>query len=136
MDHSRQGSRILVAEDNPLNRRLISKVLTGMGRQARMVENGLEALEALAAEPFSLILMDIGMPVMDGLEATRRIRAGEIAAADPDIPILALTAHYDAEDRQRCLDAGMTEHLAKPLDVAELRRTILRLAPPESPGRP
>jgi CheY-like chemotaxis protein len=135
MDQSPAGLRVLVAEDNLVNRKLISKVLERMGSLARMVENGQQALDALAGEPFSLILMDVQMPVMDGLEATRRIRSGGVPAADPDIPIIALTAHSQEEDRQRCLDAGMTDHLAKPIDIAELRRIISRhAASPPTPS--
>ncbi|MEF3697484.1 response regulator [Desulfolutivibrio sp.] len=129
MEQPHHGMRILVAEDNLINRRLISKVLERMGRPALVVENGQEALDALADGPFSMILMDIQMPVMDGMEATRRIRAGEVASADPDIPIIALTAHTHDDDRERCISAGMTDHLPKPIDIGELRRLVARHNP-------
>ncbi|NDY56814.1 response regulator [Desulfovibrio sulfodismutans] len=132
MDQPCNGLRILVAEDNLINRRLISKVLERMGHPALLVENGQEALDALADGPFSMVLMDVQMPIMDGLEATRRIRAGKVACADPDTPIIALTAHTYDDDRERCLTAGMTDHLQKPIDIGELRRLIARHHPADS----
>ena len=134
MEQPYDGPRILVAEDNLVNRRLISRVLERLGIGARMVENGQEALEVLAGESFSLVLMDVQMPVMDGLEATRRIRAGEAAAVAADIPVIAMTALTLDDDRKQCLAAGMTDHLSKPIDIAELRRLIARHLPRPEPA--
>jgi len=134
MEQPHDGPRILVAEDNLVNRRLISRVLERLGIGARLVENGQEALEALAGECFSLVLMDVQMPIMDGLEATRRIRAGEAAAVTADIPVIAMTAHTHEDDRKQCLAAGMTDHLSKPIDIAELRSIIARHLPRPEPA--
>ncbi|WP_243366388.1 PAS domain-containing hybrid sensor histidine kinase/response regulator [Fundidesulfovibrio soli] len=112
--------RILLAEDNAINRILAETLLRQGEHSVVAVENGVEALEALSKEPFDLILMDIRMPEMDGEDATRRIRAGEIPGLNPRIPIIALTAYALKGDRERFLAAGMDDYIAKPIDVDEL----------------
>ncbi len=119
--------RILVAEDNPINQLVAQELLEGRGHRVRVVENGREALEALSREPFDLVLMDVRMPEMGGEEATRRIRAGEVAGADPGIPIIALTAYALEGDRERFLAAGMTDYLAKPITLGDLDRALARI---------
>ncbi|HUQ92284.1 MAG TPA: response regulator [Bryobacteraceae bacterium] len=113
------GMRILLAEDNGVNRRLAQRILEKQGHEITMAVNGIEAVAAHGAGLFDLILMDVQMPEMDGLQATMAIRERERATGNRT-PILALTAHASVEDRQRCLDAGMDEYLSKPFKVADL----------------
>jgi signal transduction histidine kinase/CheY-like chemotaxis protein len=118
-----QAEVILVVEDNPVNARLIMTLLEQAGYEAITVENGREALEAVHQRQFSLVLMDIQMPEMDGLEATRRLRS------DPQtqsLPVIAVTAHALIGDRDRCLAAGMNDYLTKPVDREKLISTISR----------
>ena len=122
------GKRILMAEDNALNAEIAQELLNDLGIKTNWVENGEICVKALTQAPahaFDLILMDIQMPVMNGLEAAEHIRA----LADPDkasIPIIAMTANAFAEDRQRCLEAGMNDHMGKPIDPELLKETLLR----------
>jgi CheY-like chemotaxis protein len=115
--------RILVAEDNPVNQRVAIRLLEKGGHKVTVANHGLEALAALASADFDLILMDVQMPEMDGLEATRAIRARE-AGTDRHIPIVAMTAHAMKGDRERCLAAGMDDYLAKPVQRSELDRVL------------
>jgi CheY-like chemotaxis protein len=115
------GCRILVVEDNPVNQRVTLKMLERLGHRADLAENGAEALDAVARCRYDLVLMDLQMPVMDGLEATRRIRATPDGAA---LHIVAMTANAMAEDRERCLAAGMDGHLSKPVKLAELKALL------------
>ncbi len=117
--------RILLAEDNLVNRRLATCLLQRRGHCVQAVETGREAVAEWSAGQFDLILMDIQMPEMDGLAATQAIRHAETDTAD-HVPIIALTAHAMAGDRQRCLDAGMDDYLTKPLAAAELFAAIGR----------
>lgn len=110
------GTRILFAEDNKTNQFLAAALFKHSGLHLDFVENGLEALQALKRKPYDLILMDVQMPQMDGNEATRRIRAGQAGEPNRHVPILAVTAHTQPEDRQKCLDAGMNDYLAKPIN--------------------
>ncbi len=119
------GLRILLAEDNEINRLVAVDLLQAKGHQVKAVENGEQALAALRRETFDLVLMDVRMPVMDGEEATRAIREGQ--AGDPEIPIVALTAHALTGDRERFLAAGMDDYISKPFDPDELERTIARV---------
>lgn len=123
---SLSGVRILIAEDNELNAMIAQELLTQVGAEVKTVENGRLAVDFFldpAAEPVDLILMDIRMPVMDGLEAARRIRASGHPRAG-SIPILALTANGLEEDNQEILEAGMNERLSKPLSVGLLYERI------------
>ncbi len=129
------GLRLFVAEDNPANRMVARSMLTQAGIEAVFAENGEEALALLAADPhFSAILMDCQMPGMDGYEATRRIRAGEVPGLRPDIPIFALTAYAMKGDRERCLAAGMDEHISKPLRMRDVQQLITCIAPGTRPA--
>jgi len=115
--------RLLVAEDTPVNRKLVATVLAKRGHRVTTAENGRQALEAVADEAFDLVLMDVQMPEMDGLEATRAIREREKASGG-HVPIVALTAHALKGDRERCLAAGMDGYLAKPIDLDQLVATV------------
>jgi signal transduction histidine kinase/CheY-like chemotaxis protein len=110
------GRRILVVEDNAVNKLVAQGYLAPFGCEVIYADNGLECLEVLRQYPVDLILMDCQMPVMDGYEATRRIRAGEAGAAD--VPIIAMTANVAASDRDKCLETGMSGFVGKPLTSA------------------
>ena len=113
---------VLVVEDNPINRLVAERMLQGLGVEAFCVQNGQEAVDrVMAGKPLSLILMDVQMPVMDGIEATQRIRQWEAASGHAGVPIVALTASLYAEDFQRCRFAGMNDSLAKPLNLGNLK---------------
>lgn len=116
--------RVLVAEDHAANRRLIGALLRPLGFEMVMACDGREAVEMFAAEHFDVIVMDMQMPEMDGVQATRTIR--EMSERGAEIPIVALTANATEDDRQRCLDAGMNDFLTKPLDPRALHATIVR----------
>jgi signal transduction histidine kinase/HAMP domain-containing protein/ActR/RegA family two-component response regulator len=119
--------RILLAEDNAVNQKLALKLLSQMGYDADVAANGAEAVEAVGRQPYDLVLMDVQMPEMDGLEATRRI-VGEMSADDRPW-IVAMTANAMDGDREKCLDAGMMGYIAKPIRVNELADALLT-APP------
>ncbi len=116
--------KILLAEDNAINQKVAASILRQQGHQVTIVNNGYEVLQALETEQFDGILMDVQMPEMDGLEATRRIRASTNAAIKSDIPIVALTANVMKGDREKCLAAGMNSYVSKPLNVDQLIQAI------------
>jgi PAS domain S-box-containing protein len=122
---SPSGLRILVAEDNVINRAVATGILEKQGHSLVHAANGLEVLRALSAARFDLILMDVQMPEMDGFQATRRIREME-ATGERHIPIVAMTAHAMAGDCERCLAGGMDDYLAKPVSKEDLLRVIER----------
>jgi PAS domain S-box-containing protein len=122
-----RAARILIAEDNATNRLVALAQLRMLGYQADTACNGAEAVEAVLKGGYDLVLMDCSMPVMDGYEATRRIR--ESASRYENIPIIAVTADAMAADRERCLNGGMNDFLAKPVDVAKLADLLVRWAP-------
>lgn len=115
------GRRILLVEDNPFNRDLAIELLTDLGMVVDIAENGRIGVERIYAETFDLVLMDIQMPEMDGLTATRMIRTEE---RFDDLPILAMTAHAMSGDREKSLDAGMNDHITKPIDPEKLTQTL------------
>jgi CheY-like chemotaxis protein len=127
-----RGFSVLVAEDNEINALLMRSLLTRLGHQAVITTNGEEALESwLAAKsagtPYDLVLMDIQMPGLDGIEATKRIRSHEAGQAGKRTPILALTANTLVEDRYACFEAGMDGFLVKPLDREKLSEALAGL---------
>ena len=115
--------RVLLAEDNPVNQRLASRLLEKRGHSVLVVANGLEALEAVEKERFDLVFMDVQMPVMDGFEATTAIRKRE-GAGGIRLPIVALTAHAMKGDREKCLAGGMDGYLSKPIRPQELDEVL------------
>ncbi|CAG0985636.1 two-component system, NarL family, sensor histidine kinase BarA [Geobacteraceae bacterium] len=119
---------VLVAEDNELNRMVAIGLLTALNQRVTAVANGREAVEAFRHGSFDLVFMDVSMPEMDGIEATRAIRRGDAGEGARAIPIVALTAHALKDDRARFLAEGMTDYLSKPLFRSELRRMVLCFA--------
>ena len=120
--------RILLVEDNKVNQMVAEQLLKMQGLSCDVAENGEQAIQALKhAEPeypYTLVLMDCQMPVMDGYEATRRIRAGSAGSLYSDIPVIALTANAMQGDREKCLDAGMNDYLTKPINADALKECI------------
>lgn len=112
-----KGVKILVAEDDLVNQRYIIRLLEKMGCEVVLAEDGIQAVDALKAEKFDVVLMDVEMPIMNGIEATRVIRDPEAGCLEPDVPIIALTAHAMWGDEQRCLHAGMDNYVPKPVDI-------------------
>jgi two-component system sensor histidine kinase/response regulator len=118
-----RGARILLAEDNPLNQQIACELLRDEGLVVEVANNGREAVEMANSRPYHLVLMDMQMPEMDGLAATRKLRERFSSA---ELPILAMTANAAEADRQRCREAGMDEHITKPIDPALLYASLLR----------
>ncbi len=114
-------THVLLVEDNPINQVVALEFLSLMGLRGRLASNGLEAVDACIQAAPDLVLMDIQMPGMDGLECARRLRQLQARAELPHFPILALTAHALESDVKASLAAGMDEHLTKPLDFMALR---------------
>ncbi len=124
--------RVLLAEDNPINIKVAVAYLTSRGHDFGLAEDGCQALAALADRPFDLVLMDLEMPGVHGLEATRRLRAGQAGETNRSTPVIAMTAHAPSGVREQCLAAGMTACLSKPLDFQALDDLLQRIAA----GRP
>lgn len=121
--------RILVAEDHPVNQQLILRILQRLGCTVILARDGSQAVDLAVREPFDLILMECQMPEMDGLEATRRIRAHP-GSSTTRVPIVALTANAMDRDREECLAAGMDDFVTKPIAFEDLHRALARwLAP-------
>ena len=120
------GRKVLVAEDNEINQQIISELLHHAGIDVVLVGDGQQALAVLEKDDFDALLMDVQMPVMDGLTATRQLRQ---QARWTSLPVIAMTANVMSRDRQRCLDAGMNDHIGKPINVAELFRTLTQWLP-------
>ena len=122
-----RGARILLTEDNEINQQIASELLEGAGASVTIANNGREAVEILSSgpqpPPFDVVLMDLQMPEMDGYQATAKLRSNTCCAT---LPIIAMTAHATIEERQRCLAAGMNDHIAKPIDPVNLFETVAR----------
>ena len=125
---SLEGARILLVEDNEINQQVASEILAAVGVLVTLADNGQDAVQAVGANDFDAVLMDVQMPVMDGYEATRRIRRDPRFQA---LPIIAMTAHAMAGDREKSLAAGMNDHVTKPIDPEVLFRTLAHFV-----GRP
>lgn len=126
---SGRAARILVAEDNPTNRVVALAQLHRLGYSASAVTNGAEAIEVLQREEFDLVLMDCQMPVLDGFQATGRIRRSDRSG----IPIVAMTAGAMQDDRERCLREGMDDYIAKPVELSMLQRVLSKWLPVSNP---
>ena len=126
-DRRLHGARILLTEDNDINQQIATELLEGAGAAVKVANNGREAVDILSKgpqpPPFDAVLMDVQMPEMDGYQATTKLRADARFAT---LPIIAMTAHATVEERQRCLAAGMDDHIAKPIDPATLIETVQR----------
>jgi CheY-like chemotaxis protein len=125
-----RGARILLTEDNEINQQIAVELLEGAGANVMVASNGREAVEMLSGAgqpPFDVVLMDLQMPEMDGYQATAKLRADSRLAA---LPIIAMTAHATLEERQRCLAAGMNDHVAKPIDPEALFEAVGRFYKP------
>jgi CheY-like chemotaxis protein len=116
--------RVLLVEDHPINQKLAISLIERAGHQVTLAQNGEEGLRAVMQQAFDLVFMDMQMPVMDGLEATRSIRAFEIAQGRPRLPVVAMTANAMDSDRQACADAGMDDFLSKPFKADSLRQIL------------
>jgi signal transduction histidine kinase/CheY-like chemotaxis protein len=128
--------RILLAEDNPVNQKVAQVLLERKGHEVAIVPNGALAVAAVANTTFDIVLMDVQMPEMDGLEATRAIREREIGRGLSRVPIIAMTAHAMASDRERCLSAGMDGYVSKPIQITTLLQVIadaIHEMPPSMP---
>jgi len=123
------NGRVLIVEDNVINQIVAQTILKELGLQSDIADNGVEALQALESLPYDLVLMDCLMPVMDGFEASRRIRDSDSKVLNRSIPIIAMTASTMEEDREKCLAAGMNDFLSKPVEVDKLQQTLLRWLP-------
>ncbi|WP_185646431.1 PAS domain S-box protein [Burkholderia sp. Bp9143] len=119
---------VLLVEDNPINQRLARRLLEKLGHDVRLASNGVEALDWIDTQPFDVVLMDIQMPVMDGLEATRELRERERRTAKAHVPVIAMTAHAMQGDREKCYAAGMDGYVSKPIETGTLVREIERVA--------
>ncbi|MBF0271840.1 MAG: response regulator [Magnetococcales bacterium] len=121
------GAKVLLVEDHAINRLVAEELLRGVGLLVEAAENGQQGVEKALASPYDLVLMDIQMPIMDGYEATRQMRASSLPR---DLPIVAMTAHAMAGERERCLAAGMNDHLSKPIDKCRLYEALLHWIKP------
>jgi two-component system, sensor histidine kinase and response regulator len=125
-----RGARVLLVEDNPINQQVAGEMLAGAGMQVTIAENGIVALDRLRAATFDLVLMDVQMPVMDGLQATRLLRR----LPRGGLPVIAMSASVLERDRQDCLDAGMNAHLPKPVEPDALEAVLLAWIRPGASG--
>jgi CheY-like chemotaxis protein len=122
---TRHPLRILLAEDNVVNQKLALRILQQMGYRADLASNGLEAVESIERQVYDVVLMDVQMPEMDGLEASRQITATQAAGARPRI--VAMTANAMAGDREMCLAAGMDDYITKPIRVDQLVEALMQV---------
>jgi PAS domain S-box-containing protein len=129
-----RGARVLLAEDNEINRQVAREILQRAGLVVIDVNDGSQAVETVQRERYDAVLMDIQMPVLDGLEATRRVREWEMASGTNATPIIAMTAHAMAKDVEKSLAAGMNDHVTKPIDPAQLLAALVRHIAPRDDG--
>jgi len=132
-DNSKHKIRILLAEDNLINQKVALKILEKLGYRADAVANGKEVIEALKNKHYDVVLMDVQMPEMDGFKAAKVIRDVKSDVPNHDIPIIAMTAHAMKGDRERCLEVGMNDYVAKPIQPQELLQVLQRWIHSKSP---
>ncbi|MGC8603058.1 MAG: response regulator, partial [Desulfomonilaceae bacterium] len=125
-ESKRKRLSVLVAEDNYTNQRLAVSVLEKMGHDVHAVSNGLEALDTMKNHKYDVVLMDVQMPIMNGLETTRIVRQGDGSVLDPETRIIAMTAHAMKGDREKCLEAGMDDYITKPIQARDLADVLER----------
>jgi two-component system sensor histidine kinase/response regulator len=125
------GAVVLLVEDHEINQMVATEILKGMGIEVVLAQNGIEAIEKISQQIFNAVLMDIQMPGMDGYEATRRIRSDSRFSAEK-LPIIAMTAHALSGEREKALQAGLNDYIAKPIDVAQLTNVLLAWIAPET----
>jgi CheY-like chemotaxis protein len=124
-----KDSCVLVVEDNEINQEIAEELLTQLGIRVSLVGNGMEAIEAVKRQPFDLVFMDVQMPIMDGLLATRQIRTLK-TCGEQELPIIAMTAHAMKGDYEKSIEAGMNDHITKPIDPQILAQTVVKWMPP------
>lgn len=133
---ARRGSEVLLVEDNLVNQKVAARMLEKEGMRVTVADNGMKALEFAQQQAYDLVFMDIEMPDMDGFETTKRLRDLGLAATEPDVPIVAMTAHAMSGDRQRCLSAGMDDYISKPVSLQQLQQILATWLPPQAQPQP
>jgi CheY-like chemotaxis protein/HPt (histidine-containing phosphotransfer) domain-containing protein len=128
------GRKALVAEDNRINQQVALGMLKRLGVTAVTADDGQAALTMLAESRYDVVFMDVQMPGMDGLEATRRLRSGEVGELNRGVPVIAMTGNVSRQDRQACTDAGMNDYVAKPISTDRLLEAIIRVLEPAGAG--
>ncbi|MEW5909150.1 MAG: response regulator, partial [Thermodesulfobacteriota bacterium] len=123
-EDKKRKTRILIVEDNVVNQKVVQRILEKHGYRADIASNGKEAVELLNHLPYDIVFMDVQMPEMDGFEATKSIRSLSSNLLNRDVPIIAMTAHAFKEDRDQCLNAGMNDYIAKPINPKSLTAMI------------
>ena len=118
------SGRVLVVEDNPINQMVAQCQLEDFGIEVELADNGRIAVEKLATNRYDIVFMDCQMPVMDGFEASRSIRSAQSNALNPNVPIIAMTANVIKGDREKCLAAGMSDYISKPVDPEKLAQAL------------
>ena len=126
---SRGDVRILLVEDNKVNKMVAEGILGKLGFSADTADNGRQAIDMLEAASYDIVFMDVQMPVMDGYQATRAIRGGKTKAANPKVPIIAMTAHAMKGDREKCLQGGMDDYISKPISPRKLAKALEKWLP-------
>ena len=126
---SRGDVRILLVEDNKVNKMVAVGILGKLGFSADTADNGQQAIDMLEAESYDIVFMDVQMPVMDGYQATGAIRGGKTKAANPKVPIIAMTAHAMKGDREKCLQGGMDDYISKPISPRKLAKALEKWLP-------
>lgn len=121
------GLKVLLAEDDSTSKLVTARMLELSGNQLQAVENGEQVLVKLREEHFDLVLMDVQMPVLDGVETTKAIRLGKVGESNKEIPIIATTAYAMAGDKEKFIQAGMNDHLTKPLEITALQTVLSRV---------
>jgi CheY-like chemotaxis protein/HPt (histidine-containing phosphotransfer) domain-containing protein len=133
-EERKQRVKILLAEDNPTNQEVALSLLAKFGYRADAVASGAEAIEALQKTAYDLVLMDVQMPEMDGISATRAIRKGPLGILNQKVPIIAMTAHALKGDREKCIEAGMDDYISKPIQIKELFAVLEKWLSREEPA--